>query len=507
MAEIRQYLSTESPGADIGGRRANAADFGAGNGMDILAREIGNAGDKIQQAQEQQDVSDVNVKLSETRAKWTSELLKRSQTDDVYGADFADKFTTDFHSDASGIGDGVATKAGQRAFQQGLAGMTATFAGSAGVYQAQAAGVKAKNDYQTYVNNNQLTLFKDPSQFDSIATEATRALNDPSGMFARLKPSDREALGRTGANDMAKSAMMGLIDQDPQTGKKELEAGQSPIVKALDADTLSALIAHADAGINAQRIDAARLDEANRRAQADARDATLNTFIGKMVEDPTSVSAKDVVNSNLKPEQRIAVLGWIQKGLTGDNGDKAVQSVVFNDLWARVHAPDGDEDKITDPDVLNDYVSNGTLDVQQVSILRGELAGKGTMDQSAEKSLTSAFDNLAEKSLVVKDPITGFLDPNDQEGNTALYKFRAWFLTEYPKRRADGKTPEQLLTPGSADYMGGMIDELRKNRKSMPGLGTINGLLAPDDATPGAAETKTINGVTYTKGADGKWYK
>ena len=32
MAEIRQYIANESPYADIGGRNANASDFGAAQG-------------------------------------------------------------------------------------------------------------------------------------------------------------------------------------------------------------------------------------------------------------------------------------------------------------------------------------------------------------------------------------------------------------------------------------------------------------------------------------------
>lgn len=515
MAEIRQYVSSESPYADAGGRRASAADFASGANFTEIGQGLGRAADTLMQAQEQQDVSDVHVKLSEARAKWTTNLLERSQTDDVYKPDFADKFTTDFHGDVSAIGDGVSTAAGQRAFRQGIADMTASFAGSAGTYQAQAAGVKAKNDYQTYLNNNQLTLFKAPDQFTSIMAEAQRALNDPAGPYARLQPSVREALARTGANDLAKSAMMGLIDASPEVGKKELEAGTSPLVKALDADTLTALIAHADQGINAQRIDQERARIANERAQKDARDATLNSMITKLVEDPTGVSAKDVINSNLEPSQRIAVLGWIQKGLTGDNGEKDVQNATFNELFSRIHLPDGDPDKITDPDVMNDYVSNGVLDFGQLNTLRGEIAGKGG-DQTAEKAMTNAFDGLAEKSLVVKDPYTGFLDPNDQEGNRLLYQFRTWFLTEYPKRRDKGDTPEELLTPGSPKYMGTMIDTLKAQRKTIPGLGAgLDALNTPDAATPGtpasaidlskATRTGTFNGKKVYE-IDGKTY-
>lgn len=507
MGTIRQYLPDESPYAEIGGRRASARDFGAGVDFGGLAQETRQAASTLLQAQQAGEVSDVHVQLSNARAKWTKELLDQSQTDAVNDPDFAEKFTEKMNNDLAAIGSGSGTVAGQRAAQQGVADMVADFTGRAGVFQAQAAGVKAKNDYQTYLNNGQTTLFYDPSQFDVVLKDAQAALDNPAGPYARLPASAREQLARTGATSLAKSAMQGLINIDPVAAQNELRAGVSPVVKALDADGLTALTAQAKQAIDARLIEADRVQAAQDRANARNDRKIMNDVITKLGEDPTGLSAKDVLNLPfVNPDMRVAALRMVQTGITGHEVTDQ-EDAIYNDYYKRIHAPDGDPDKITDPALLYPLVD--TLGFAKTQQLVAEVGRDG--DNKLETQLTKSLDDLAEKSLVVKDPITGFLDPNDKEGNKLLYQFRAWFANEYQKQRDAGKTPQELLSPDSPTYLGRMIDVLAKQRKGVPGL-NLKDLLAPDAATPGtaidlskASQTATLKDGSKAYLVDGKW--
>lgn len=456
MGTIPIYQTEESAGADIPGRSASANDFGYRGGTSLMtaAAGAGQLGDKTYQIAQEREVSDVNAQMAALRSKWTVELANRAEQTDAGDMHFADQFTQDFQTDLEKLQGGLATVGGQAAFKQSASNLSAHFVESAGVYQAQSAGVKAAQDYKSFLDNNRNALLHDPTQFASVLQDANNALNDPNGPFAKLPKGKRDEFARIGAADLAKSSVQGLIRVDPMLAKKELESGKWD--KWMDADTTVVLSGEADTAIRGIEIEKARIEAAQAKARSDADRAAQNGFIAKMVEDPTSLSAKDIVHSDLSPENKIQFLGLLSRGIDGSKGDLPKgDAATYMSLLSQIH-----NGTLTDDNALNKYADQGAITLSQLNDLRNEVQGNNTEAGQTESKLKEGLLKVARTAISGTNELLNVKDPKGEEN---LQRWTAQFLSDYNKKRKEGKTPTELLDPNSPDYLGKSIDQFKRN--------------------------------------------
>lgn len=138
----------------------------------------------------------------------------------------------------------------------------------------------------------------------------------------------------------------------------------------------------------------------------------------------------------------------------------------YSTLWQLIHLPDGNPNKLTNPDDLNQFVGTGPghLTPEDVVQLRKEVLGADTPDGKIEAELKDQFFKTVQQTLTRANPLIGIADPKGQESVT---KFMAWFLPEYEKQRQAGKSAVDLLNPDSKDYLGKNLSSLQRSPSQM----------------------------------------
>lgn len=455
MARIRDYQTQESTAGAIGVRRVIPSDLSAGIGSD-LGDALSGVAETMQKVAQRQELSDVEVKGYEKRAQWTTEFNKRATEADPGDTSFADKFLEDFNADTAALGNNLKTAAGRRAFNESRAKMASDFAVRAGQYQAELAGVQAKTNYLRGLDANRNTLIGDPTQFSDVLSETLKNLNDPTGPYSAMPPAARLQLETDTKKQLALSAVEGTINLSPELGKRQLTEGRWD--EYLDADNKSQLLRQADTGIRAKEVETERARVAAERAQEKARQATADSFLPKIFDpDGPSLSTADILRSNLTPAQKEHYIGLVER-VSKASTKLETSGPVMIDLYNRIHLPDGDPRKIVNEDDLDGYFGKG-LNIESLRQLRDEMRGRRTSEGIIESDLKKGLVTTARSALTSTSDMLGSRDPR---GDEQLQKFMSYFLPEYDRQRKAGKTPLELLSPDSPDYLGKSIDQFKR---------------------------------------------
>jgi peptidoglycan L-alanyl-D-glutamate endopeptidase CwlK len=219
------------------------------------------------------------------------------------------------------------------------------------------------------------------------------------------------------------------------------------------------LIKHGEAVLNAVGIDQ---DREIRRIEAERKQKSLaaeDGILSNYFNNDKPVTAQTVVNHpELLPETKKQIINFLKLN-PADRAD-TTYGPGFYSLFQRVHAPDGDPSRITDPTTLYDHVKpDGDLTVSGMEKLRAEIAGKQTPEGAAEGELKKQF--LAN----AKSQITGSnegLHLKDPKGDELYLKFMAQVLPAYDAARKEGKSASELFNPGSPSYIGKSIDGFKR---------------------------------------------
>lgn len=197
-------------------------------------------------------------------------------------------------------------------------------------------------------------------------------------------------------------------------------------------------------------------------AQADtiSNQKTQNDFLTLMQQG--KLTSADVINSDLKPFGTGSKDEFLRMLNTNGGSAGPDDSATFQSLFDRIHLPDGDPNKITDPNMLNAYFGHGIGTIPTLDRLRSEITMRNTPDGQIESDLKKGVYDAAKAALVKGSPISGFSDPNDFVGREQLQKYSAWFDRAYKDGRVNGKSMYDLLDPSSKDYLGGKnIEQFR----------------------------------------------
>jgi hypothetical protein len=480
MGRIKEYTSqTDVQGAANGPRGVDASgDTGINGGLVKLGQAVSQTGEILARRAEQEEVSNINAQVADAKVKFTVDWQDRLQKGELN----TDKFLQSYDDYMSQVGENLGTRAGRFRFQEANAQMRSHFIETAAQGESKLAGERAVQNYMASASKLTSSLMADPSSFELAKNLHDQGIDDlvkTGGL-----PADAAFKYKVqGASKLAESAVRGWIDLDPAMGQKELESGRWDGL--ISGDVKHQLEGEVRQGFAAQAAEKAGQEAELKRLKAEQQNVTQNDFLAKMMEG--KLTGKDILRSNLDPFGSGSKETFISMLKTNSDGKPRTDPGVFMETWRRVHLPDGDPNKIVDENDLNAMVGKG-LSVPDLQMFRGEIQGKRTEAGGVEAQLKSQLVDMAKTKLVDANPMLGI---KDAEGETQMLKFMAWFLPEYSAQRKAGKTPIQLLSPDSPDYLGKHMNQFYKTPEQIM-RGNLKGVTGSEEPAPAPSANKKV---------------
>lgn len=477
MPIVHEYTADAQVGGPFQTRQARDLDTGnVGSSIANLGSAVSAVGEQIHKRNAQAEISGLNAKISEAHANFTNDLDDTLQSADPADRTISDKFMQDYDDQMDEVGSGISTPEGQAYFERANAQMRSHFQVASMQGQATLAGHQAVQDQNATTNNYSSSLMNDPSSFDTV-----KNLNDMSIQALvqneTIDPNTASKLTTESQTQLAKSAVRGWINLDPAGAKAQLDSGKWD--KYVGGDLKYQLGKEADQGVSAQRIEANRQKSVADQAAADQAEAAKDQMLNKLYG--AGLSTNDVLkNQSLSFSDKKMMLGMIDT--SKDSKIKTDPGTMIS-LFNRVNLPEGNPQKITDPDVLNQYFGKG-LDISSLQQLRAEIQGRKTPQGEIEAKLKGNFLESIKGQLTKANPMIGIKDP---EGDAQYQSFLSNFLPAYDAARKAGKDPVSLLNPQSADYMGKLVSPFVRSPQqilnSMVNQGVPTTQLAPGSTT------------------------
>lgn len=455
MPKLRQYVTQTQVSGPSQQRRADTSDLNIGDGLRSIGQGMQNVGQAMHKREEMREVTDVNNKLSKSQAEWENHWRETLNAADPGDGELAERFTKDFNDHIDQLGEGLTTAGAKSFYQKNAAAMKAHFQKTAQAGQSHLAGVKAKTDITQSSEHLSSSLLTNPSYFkEGLAKQemAIDALVD-AGVLPRAKALEFKQQER---GTQAKAAVRGWIKLNPEDAKEELKNGQWD--SFLNGDEKKQLFGEADQEIRARDIEDARREKAQQEAAELQKTETQNQFLEQISNNELTVD--DIMRSNLDPFGSGSKEQFMRMVEARVKGDNKTDPAVFNSIFERINLPDGDPNKITDENDLNQFVIDNELNFEDLNKLRGELQGKKTQAGSIESEMKNNFmKNVAKRKLTQSNDMIGLSDPI---GDELYQQYLSYFMDEYEKQRQEGKSPNDLLNPASKDYLGNALQQFSR---------------------------------------------
>jgi hypothetical protein len=221
-----------------------------------------------------------------------------------------------------------------------------------------------------------------------------------------------------------------------------------------DSD-VEALRTRAEQQIDANDADEREAEMLREKAEARAREETKNEFLLRMepgAENP--ITRDEILKSDLKPEEKVRYLSL--RGAALEAGPQP-DPEVFTEVLRRVYLDDGDENKISDADVLVGLVNNG-ISMDQFKTLRSEIEEQ----KSPEQKVISNLKKGALEEGAILDRTNPLIGIKDVGGKRAQQAYAAWFYDNYEARVERGEDPRVFLNPASKDYIGLGVEQFKR---------------------------------------------
>lgn len=483
MPRIRPYEQQLSTEQGIPAQQAQGSDFG-GPGLQHLGQAVVSAGQDIGYAQRvmaanysRKAVTDVHSFFSNTRAEYTKrarELEISTKAEDAEGIWQQFAFGNG-QEDAPGegsfkwyldsYGEKITDPEAKMVFQQLAAQHAEHFSNHFVNVQAKLEGVHAQQQHARLLDGAQATVQTDPSQYENTLAQTLNALNDPRTIYGRLTDAQKEPMRRRTVEDISSSAVRGMIGDSPQHALRSIQAGEWD--KVLSGEQKIVLTKSAETAIRAQETEAARAEaDANRQRIAAARaiETTLITKLAAHMDDPAQppLTAGDVLQSNLAkldPEKAKGILSLIHAWSKEDPDKVKTDRSTFDDLFMRIHAPYGDEKKITDETPIIAAASGHKLSRTDFDWLRKEFEQSRSSDGAKIGEEMAAFVSSSKSAIDKSNPLMGKIDP---EGGLKYGEFQHFVRRQVEQSRKDNKDPQELFDPSSPRYLGKQIGRFQK---------------------------------------------
>lgn len=462
MPKIQEYEPEVSAQGPVGGISPNVEMAGAaGRGLERAASGIADLSGAVQRRQAQKESADVYSALSQTHADYTARLQK--ETND--GTLDIDQFKQDYEDAVNQVGQNVSTPQAQDLFQRQAARFGGSLLQHAIAGQAQVAADHANAALQTSYNASSDSLYQNPSAFETVKSSMNDFIDSQVADGGRSAKKSEE-LKVSMANGLAKSAVRGIMQNDPEAAKAALDNGDfDDYIKGDDKYKLYAEVKEfARAKVADQKNAQKLLDDAQ-----DARAEQWKNDVGLPKLVKSALSAKDVLNNqDLSSSEKISWLNMIEKGTREQNEDPAVK----NSVLRRLVLPDNDPRKITDITQVEPFVGKGLSlsDVEQMNTWLTKKSPDGQVLTSQRKMLI----DYAKQKLVNSNPMMGIKDPEGERNFSVFtnalmqqekaYKQAGKPLGElYDESKQDSywnKVPGYVKTP--QQIMQGLADQTRQ---------------------------------------------
>lgn len=336
---------------------------------------------------------------------------------------------------------------------------------------AKASIAEAKQQASTY--------FSDPAKWEAaverIATEAA-SLGDNEGW-------SQEAINtftQQQISDAAKDRVNHALITDAKAGKEAYLQMQGMI----DGDVRIEIEQNIKAAEKAEEVDKRLREQEHRQALADADDAAFGEYATAILTghgDAKSIA----LDTRLSGRSKFALANAMEQKADREATLKT-DPTVFNELFRRIQLPDGDPNKITDWHDIIPFQGKGVKFEDWVQ-LRQEIEGQGTAEgQTKNKLLTTVLDTA--RQLTRKNDMYGVADP---KGDNLVMQATNEIMKAWDAGVKAGKSPYAMSNPESPDYVGAVIDRLKRSpaqvmQDIISGGDISTNTFAPDAATPGA---------------------
>lgn len=441
MPRIKDYNGGSNVQGPIQMRGANPSS--AGRGLEALGSAISQTADVMNKRAEQAEISQLAMDTSQADADFTNKWQEQTRA----GTVDTNKFMEEYNTHMDGLREKVSTNGGSLYFDRQRAQSTEGFLKSVNSAQAEVAGQKAKQSAVTVKSNFSAVLRSDPSSLELKLQKYNEHVDElvKSGMLpSNVADEERRQAGQ----EFTKASIQGWIDLNPEQTKKYIEAGKWD--STLSGDLKNQMMGQADEEIRGRRAESIRFAAEQERVKKQQQEGTQSEFLDKLQNG--SLSWKDVKNSNLdafgsgSKESFRVLMEQNAKQDIKDNPHTLVK------VFDRIHLPDGDPKKITDPNELNKYLGKG-LSLASIKQYREEIVGtrtpEGKMFADRQKQMFKEADAL----LVKKDPM-GLPDAN---GMARKSQFMAFAQSEVARVRKEGGNVYELMDANSPKYLGRQI--------------------------------------------------
>ena len=380
------------------------------------------------------------------------------------------------------LGDAYETKAGQQAFQRGAGEVSGHFLKQAGLAQAHMMGMKAKQNWLSFENASRNAVLDNPLDYDRQKRLMVETLNDPNGLyFGHLKSEERAVMTRTAVENLAESAVRGIIRREaPELALEQLQKGfWNNDLNAKDKETLEKSAVEAIKYKEVLKNREYTLKERERKELVRSVESKLVLKLAGGKDGSESLGYDDLVSSGLQELDPDKFKELVQ--VVHSRSREQVQPVVTDPTVMTNLARNIRTGVITDETPLNLAYNEKQLSWTDFTHLRKELTDWRTPEGKVLGEEKERFFSLIKTSITKS--MFGSLDPS---GDREFMHFQQFAEREIQRFKKDPKKDVfSLFTFGSPDYLGrpdGPIKNfLRSGNESMS---EIEKLMNRPDRTP-----------------------
>lgn len=424
------------------GAAAARAQGELGGAISQAGQRVGAA---ITQRKTQGEISKLNSEFATAQAELTNQWRETLRTADPNDDTTAERFRNDVVKPRLEAMRELANTGESKAyFDRAASGLGAGFLVSTEAGQQGLRETAAVQNWDTFKNQMGDSLIADPLSFDTSVAMidiqvdglvASAGLSTEKGLVLKA-----EAL-----TEAAVASATGLINQDPEAGRAEIEAGA--FSEFIDASQKQRLLNYADSQERAQeaarvaaRKEASAFRQTDYMKEAINQDGTINTAAipelqGRLLRDP--LLAGD-------PAAARAMNNFLEQLVDDESGSAAqTDPAAFDDFMSRSALPPGHPDRPTRNEIL--FSVGRTLSKEDAGFLMNTVIDEKGSDRDR---IATSFRNESLRNSRVFLTGSGDLSfVSDPEKILNYDKFVKFATVREVQLKEEGKTPDEIWAP------------------------------------------------------------
>ena len=498
MPRMLERFTAESVRQEIGGRRAEAGDFGGevAQSLQGLGSIASRAGGAMAEQVEEDDARGTLVAIAKHRAEFAKEA------DDALsdGRDLAE-LQEKFESKLAEIRANAVTRKGVAFADQHGSVSRQSFQEQVRQISARRYGAALTTDVNAVLSSASESLQRSPELMPFFRDSVNALFKQFEG---KGLPPDVLARAREQAEDrLMYTAGHARIEQNPHTALQELQEGGFEGMKP----------EHRAALINKAQVDI-RAIEANRDLKVREADrlqkATDNAALGKVIADwgeekPIDVRALAKME-NVSGAMREHMVNLVKRW-TKEPKEKTDHTAA-QDVYNRIHLPEGTPNRIETPEQLNALLFEGKVSWKEHPFLKNTLANR---EKPYEKAIAKVVSEGA-RAIMVRDQ----LNRPPPYGLQAVTEWRNDVAETIKTARAAGEKISDYVDETNSKYIGKLLAphvesaRQRVSREAQAVRDAATAEAAPKPAAPtvapqGRRPPPSVPGLSVMGERDGRW--